>query len=90
MLFVAWVGTYDDIKNAYPGQFRIKLLHSFDRPRWGGVNDDPDTGYSGMELLPEGTVIATTYTQYQPFVEGVDERQHSVVSTRFKLEDLDD
>ena len=26
--FVAWVGTYEDIKKSRPGQYRIKLLHS--------------------------------------------------------------
>jgi hypothetical protein len=44
--FVAWVGTYDDIRQGRPGQYRIKLLHSYA----GG-----DCGYPGMELLDDGT-----------------------------------
>ncbi|HNX35710.1 MAG TPA: exo-alpha-sialidase [Kiritimatiellia bacterium] len=72
--FVAWVGTYDDIRNGRPGQFRIKLLHSY--AKW-------DCGYPGMEVLPDGTVIATTYIKYWD-----DARRHSVVSTRFKLSEL--
>ncbi len=73
--FVAWVGTYDDIKKGQPGQYRIKLLHSYA----GG-----DCGYPGMELLPDGTIVATTYIKYWK-----DARKHSVVSTRFKLEETD-
>jgi hypothetical protein len=73
--FVAWVGTYDDIRQGRPGQYRIKLLHSFA----GG-----DCGYPGVELLPDGTIVATTYIKY-----GNDARKHSVVSTRFRLEETD-
>lgn len=73
--FVAWVGTYDDIKAGREGQYRIKLLHS----HAGG-----DCGYPGMERLPDGTIVATTYIKYRP---GND--KHSVVSTRFKLAETD-
>lgn len=73
--FVAWVGTYDDIKNGKPGEYRIKLLHSFA----GG-----DCGYPGMEILPDGTIVATTYIKYR---DG--NAKHSVVSTRFQISELD-
>jgi hypothetical protein len=73
--FVAWVGTYDDIENGRDGQYRIKLLHS----HAGG-----DCGYPGMERLPDGTIVATTYIKYQP-----GNNKHSVVSTRFKLSETD-
>ncbi len=73
--FVAWVGAYDDIKQAKPGQYRIKLLHSFA----GG-----DCGYPGVELLPDGTIVATTYIKLWN-----DARKHSVVCTRFRLEETD-
>ncbi|TWU07982.1 sialidase family protein [Stieleria varia] len=75
--FVAWVGTYDDIKNNRPGQYRVKLLHSH-------ASRVSDCGYPGMELLPDGTIVATTYIKYRPGPE-----KHSVVSTRFKLQDLE-
>lgn len=81
--FVAWVGTYDDIRHARPGQFRIKLLHHYGSPRDGYGWASVDTGYPGMELLPDGTIIATTYIKYWD-----DERRHSVVSTRFKLDEI--
>ena len=73
--FVAWVGTYDDIKLGKPGQYRIKLLHSYAAG---------DCGYPGLELLPDGTLVATTYIKYRPGAE-----KQSDVSTRFTLAETD-
>lgn len=73
--FVAWVGTYDDIRQGRPGQYRIKLLHGYIKG---------DLGYPGVELLPDGTVVATTYLKYWG-----DDRKQSVVSTRFTLAETD-
>ncbi len=73
--FVAWVGTYDDIRQGKPGQCRIKLLHSYA----GG-----DCGYPGVELLPDGTIVATTYIKYRP-----GEKKHSVMSVRFTMDEAD-
>ncbi len=80
---MAWVGTYEDIRHARPGQFRIKLLHHYGSRRGGYGWANADTGYPGMELLPDGTIVATTYIKYWN-----DDRRHSVVSTRFKLDEL--
>ncbi|MDR0338330.1 MAG: glycoside hydrolase [Planctomycetaceae bacterium] len=73
--FVAWVGTFDDLVNGTEGQYRIKLLHSYA----GG-----DCGYPGLEILPDGTFVATTYIKYRSGKE-----KHSVVSTRFRLDEID-
>ena len=73
--FVAWVGTYDDLRRGRGGQYRIKLLHS---------NAGTDCGYPGLEGLPDGTIVATTYVKYRPGPE-----KHSVVSVRFKLAETD-
>ena len=73
--FVAWVGRYEDIAAGRPGQYRIKLLTSF---------KGADCGYSGLECLPDGTFVATTYVKYRPGPE-----LNSVVSTRFKLTETD-
>ncbi len=73
--FVAWVGKYEDVISNRQGQYRIKLLHS---------NAGWDCGYSGFELLPDGTFVATTYIKYRPGSE-----KHSVVTTRFKLNEID-
>lgn len=73
--FVAWVGTYDDIRSGRQGAYRIKLLHSF---------AGRDCGYPGLELLPDDTIVATTYIKYRDTNE-----KHSVVATRFKLTESD-
>ncbi len=73
--FVAWVGRYEDIINGKDGEYKIKLLHS---------HKASDCGYPGLELLPDGTIVATTYIKYRPGAE-----QNSVVCTRFKLAETD-
>lgn len=73
--FVAWIGRFEDIASGRDGQYRVKLLHSYK----GG-----DNGYPGLELLPDGTFLATTYIKYR---EGPE--KNSVVSTRFTLAETD-
>lgn len=73
--FVAWVGSYADIVSGGDGQYRVKLLHSYA----GG-----DCGYPGLEVLHDGTLVASTYVKYEPGT-----RKHSVVSVRFTLDELD-
>ena len=75
--FVAWVGTYKDIRQGAQGQYRIKLLHSH-------AERTSDCGYPGLEQLSDGTIIATTYIKYQAGLE-----KHSIVSTRFKIAETD-
>ena len=70
--FVAWVGRYQDIVEGREGQYRVKLLHSY-----------ADTGYPGIEILPDGTIVATTYAQLKR------DEFSSVVSVRFNVEELD-
>ncbi len=71
--FVAWIGTYEDIKLGRAGQYHVKLLHFYS-----------DCGYPGIHQLPDGTIVATTYGKYWN-----DERKYSVVSVRFKLSEID-
>ncbi len=73
--FVGWVGTYDDLVNGREGQYRIKLLHSH-----AGF----DCGYAAVEVLPDDTLIATTYVKYR-----AGEEKHSVVSVHLKLDETD-
>ncbi len=67
--FVAWVGTWDDIRSGRPGQCRIKLLHNY--AGW-------DCGYPGIFRLEDGTITALTYIKYRN-----DGNKHSIVSTHF-------
>ena len=73
--FLAWVGRYEDIIAGRDGQYRIKLQHSY---------KGMDCGYSGLESLPDGTFVATTYIKYR---EG--EEKNSVISLRFNLTETD-
>lgn len=72
--FVAWVGTYEDIVKGRPGQFRVRLLDN---------QDSWDCGYPGLELLPDGTFVATTYGHWDKGKEPY------IVSVRFRLDELD-
>lgn len=73
--FVAWIGRYEDVVAGREGDFRVKLLHHYGRVG--------DCGYPGLELLPDGTFVATTYVKRAPGPE-----KNSVVSVRFRLEDV--
>jgi len=72
--WVAWVGTWDDLADRRPGQYRVRLMDNLDS--W-------DCGYAGLEVLPDGTLVATSYGHW---VEGA---EPFVVSVRLKLEELD-
>lgn len=73
--FVAWVGHYKDLLEGTSGQYKIKLLHSY---------AGSDCGYPGLEILPDGTIVALTYIKIKPGKE-----KHSIVEVRFKLEETD-
>lgn len=83
--YVAWVGRFEDVVEGRDGQYRIKLLHNAAR-----TDDDvpgqgnADCGYSDLEVLPDGTIVATTYIKYKSGPE-----KNSVVNTRFKLSETD-
>jgi len=72
--WVGWVGKYDDIVNGTEGQYRIRIMDN---------TKGADCTYPGIELLPDGTFVTTTYGHW---TEG---EQAYVVSVRFKLEELD-
>ncbi|MCC6354545.1 MAG: exo-alpha-sialidase [Verrucomicrobiae bacterium] len=71
--FIAWIGTYDDIKQGKPGQYRVSLLKTF-----------KDGFYPGIHLLPDGTIVATTYTTYRQEDVGC-----SIISVRFKMSEIE-
>lgn len=73
--FVAWVGAYDDIIDGREGQYRVRLLDNRSAPG--------DTGYAGVELLPDGTFVATTYCVIEKGEKPL------VISVRFTLDEID-
>ncbi len=72
--WVAWVGTYDDIVAARQGRYRVRLMDN---------KDSWDAAYPGLELLPDGTFVATTYGHW------LDGEEPYIVSVRFTVEELD-
>ena len=58
--WVAWVGHYEDIVKGNLGDYRILLKKNY---------KSGDCGYPGVEILPDGTIVTTTYghwTQDEP------------------------
>ena len=56
--WVAWVGTFADLENNREGQYRIRLRRNYGNSTNNNVGD---CGYSGVEALPDGRVLAVTY-----------------------------
>jgi hypothetical protein len=72
--WVAWVGKYEDIAAGREGQYRVRLMHN---------TLDGDCAYPGLEVLPDGTIVTTTYGHWAK-----DEPPY-IVSVRLKLEEVD-
>ncbi len=77
--WAGWVGAWDDLVSGTEGQYRVRLMknHLNENGREG------DCAYPGVELLPDGTFVCTTYGHW---TEGA---QPWVASVRFRLEELD-
>ena len=71
VIYVFW----KDLREGTSGQYKIKLLHSY---------AGSDCGYPGLEILPDGTIIAITYIKMTPGTA-----KHSIVEVRFKLDETD-
>ena len=72
--WVGWVGSYDDLVHGHKGQYRIRFMDN---------KKGEDCAYPGLELLPDGTFVATTYGHWS---EG---EMPYIVSVRFTLEEID-
>jgi hypothetical protein len=72
--WVAWVGTFDEILRGGEGQYRVRLMDN---------TKDADCAYPGVEVLPDGTFVLTTYGHWTADAEPY------IVSVRLKLEELD-
>jgi hypothetical protein len=72
--WVAWVGTYDDIVKGREGQYRVRLMDN--QNAW-------DCAYPGLERLPDGTFVTTTYGHWEAGA------QPYIVSVRLTMAELD-
>lgn len=73
--WVGWVGTWDDLLNGKDGQYSVRLKDN---------KKGYDTTYPGVEVLPDGTFVVTTYGHWTAGAEPY------ILSVRFKLSELDE
>ena len=72
--WVGWVGQYEDLVEGRPGQYHVRLMDNHVKA---------DCAYPGVEVLPDGTFVTTTYGHWTPG------ESPYVVSVRFDLKELD-
>lgn len=90
--WVAWVGTYDDLKNGTEGQYRIKLAHIYtDKQKKPEYYAEADTGYCGNVVLEDGTIVTSTYGKFSPLQKTDDKKalKTYISSKRINLKDTD-
>ena len=72
--WLGWIGSFEDVIQARPGSYRVRLADN--THAW-------DCAYPGVELLPDGTFVCTTYGHW------VGGKPPYIVSARFRLSELD-
>lgn len=73
--WVAWVGTYQDLAEGRAGQYQVRLMDN---------TKAADCAYPGVEVLPDGTFVTTTYGHW------TENESPYVVSVRLRLAELDE
>ena len=73
--WVGWVGYYQDIIRGNEGQYRVRLMEN---------HKAADCAYPGLEVLPDGVFVTTTYGHW------IENEEPYIVSIRFSLSELDD
>ena len=90
---IAWVGTYDDLKNGSEGQYRIKVAHIYtDKQKKPEYYAEADTGYNGNVVLADGTVVTCSYGKFSPDEKTLNSKEllkTYICSKRIRLEDTD-
>ncbi len=72
--WVAWVGRYEDLILGRPGRYLVRLKDNL-----AGA----DCAYPGVESLPDGTFVLTTYGHWTP------KEEPYILSVRLALAELD-
>lgn len=73
--WVSWVGTWEDLYHGREGQYFLRFKEN---------TKGYDTTYPGVEVLPDGTFVTTTYGHWS---KG---QQPYILSVRLKLSELDE
>lgn len=72
--WVAWVGTYEDLVDGKEGQYVVRLKDN---------KKGADCAYPGVEVLPDETIVTTTYGHWSAG------QPPYILSVRLKLSELD-
>ncbi|MFC1565003.1 sialidase family protein [candidate division KSB1 bacterium] len=73
--WAGWIGSYEDIIQGRPGQYRLRLMDN--KHRW-------DCAYPAVDILPDKTIATTTYGHW------TEDTQPYIVSVRFKINEIDE
>lgn len=97
--WIAWVGTYEDLKTGNEGQYRIKIAHTYlDHQKEPSLSANADTGYCGNVVLDDGSVVTASYGIFSPEEKedgkydtdkGKQKRKTFIVSKRINLNDVE-
>ncbi|MEC8043510.1 MAG: sialidase family protein [Verrucomicrobiota bacterium] len=72
--WIGWVGTWEDLLEGRNGQYSVRLKDN---------KKSYDCAYPGVELLPDGTFVSTTYGHWSAG------QAPYIISVRLKLKELD-
>ena len=72
--WVGWVGSYEDIVEGNEGQYRVRFMDNL---------KDADCAYPALELLPDGTIVTTTYGHW------TEDEAPYVACVRFTMHEVD-
>lgn len=72
--WVMWVGTWDDLLNGRPGQYKVRLKDN---------KNDWDCGYPAIELFEDGTLLLTSYGHW------TESESPYILAVRLKLSELE-
>lgn len=89
--WVAWIGEYEDLKKGADGKgdMLVKLANTY-----GEFGEEitefcnADTGYAGLVVLADGTVVTTSYGYFSPASDEEHGGQSYIISKQFKVKDL--
>lgn len=73
--WAAWIGTYEDLVQGNSGQYHVRLKEN---------TKGKDCAYPGVEILPDDTIVTTTYGHW---AKG---EAPYILSVRLKLSELDE
>lgn len=79
--WILWVGTYDDIMEQNPGEYRVTIAKNY-KP---GNDKFADTGYAGAIVREDGTFVMNSYGRFDETARNVS----YIKQAKFKLGELD-